>query len=288
MAKKKKQFARERASELLQRSTMTLGPEGRTYQLHDKDTGELVTDPLVGVDVDAGLFSRNRRQNKLIGKELMRQRALLPREQAVKAAEEAKSSSFVPEKLPEFKFDPGSYRGVTLGKSTQTTGTTNPVSTETQSATPVTTTTPTTTPQQDNTVESNQQNGTKEKLTIGDIDLSSSFMPLTTKEHGLMLVPRELDEYSPSPEEVKVNEENARQANLRKQLGINFNVGEHAGAMDEFIGKHLSRDPSARYNYLKRDTKTYGESLEDRRKWYYDKYPGSAKIRLEKLQSRRQ
>lgn len=74
MAKQsKKVYAKDRASDLLQSHNVQLGADGKTYQLIDRETGAVNKGPLIGLDINAGLFSKNRRQNKLIGRELMMQ-----------------------------------------------------------------------------------------------------------------------------------------------------------------------------------------------------------------------
>lgn len=75
---KKKLIAKERAGKLLETNQLTYGPQGQTYQLHNKETGKLSTDPMQGVDVGSGLLSRGRRMNKLIGRELVLQNSYQP------------------------------------------------------------------------------------------------------------------------------------------------------------------------------------------------------------------
>jgi len=69
---KLRQQAEQRASELLKTSDVKLNREAGTYQLINKATGKTENLPLSGIDVGSGLFAKNRRVNRLIGKSLTR------------------------------------------------------------------------------------------------------------------------------------------------------------------------------------------------------------------------
>jgi hypothetical protein len=67
---KKRLVARNRANELLKTHDVVIGPAGRTYQLKNKETGELYSGDLAGIKLGSGLISKNRRLNKMIGRQL--------------------------------------------------------------------------------------------------------------------------------------------------------------------------------------------------------------------------
>lgn len=69
---KLRQQAEQRASELLKTSDVKLNRDAGTYQLINKATGKTENLPLSGIDVGSGLFAKNRRVNRLIGKSLTR------------------------------------------------------------------------------------------------------------------------------------------------------------------------------------------------------------------------
>lgn len=258
---KKKQFARERAAKLLEENKLSLGPEGRTYQLHDKETGELLKDTFTGVDVDAGLFSRNRRQNRLIGKELMRQRALQPRERTVTpTTEETETSTFIPEKLPEFQFTPSNYRGVTLGESTPVTST--PPPTVVKPPAVIETSTELSSRQAD--VPETVQSKTREN--VGDIDLNvPSFNFVTDRDHGLIGIPT--SQYTASKEKEVLKEQ---------PFGLKYDTTPYLGELDKVITRQLGRNNRNKYRYAESVKEKYGDSPEALRQWYYDTYPDDA------------
>ncbi len=69
---KLKQQAEQRGNELLKTSDVKLDRQAGTYQLINKATGKAENLPLSGIDVGSGLFAKNRRVNRLIGKKLTR------------------------------------------------------------------------------------------------------------------------------------------------------------------------------------------------------------------------
>lgn len=69
---KLRQQAEQRASELLKTSDVKLNREAGTYQLINKASKQTENLPLSGIDVGSGMFAKNRRMNRLIGKSLTR------------------------------------------------------------------------------------------------------------------------------------------------------------------------------------------------------------------------
>lgn len=69
---KLRQRAEQRATELLKTSDVKLDRDAGTYQLINKATKQAENLPLSGIDVGSGLFAKNRRVNRLIGKALTR------------------------------------------------------------------------------------------------------------------------------------------------------------------------------------------------------------------------
>jgi len=70
--RKLKQQAEQRSNEILKTSNVKLDRQAGTYQLINKATDKAENLPLSGIDVGSGLFAKNRRVNRLIGKNLTR------------------------------------------------------------------------------------------------------------------------------------------------------------------------------------------------------------------------
>jgi hypothetical protein len=70
----KKQEARQIASDLLKDYDYVLNPRDNTYQLVHKETGDLYSGTLGGLEADKGLIQKKRRTKRLIGEQLSHQR----------------------------------------------------------------------------------------------------------------------------------------------------------------------------------------------------------------------
>lgn len=75
----KKSEARQIAGDLLKDYDYIYNPSDDTYQLAHKETGELYTGSMGGLDADKGLFQRDRKLKRLIGDQLSHQRHIAPK-----------------------------------------------------------------------------------------------------------------------------------------------------------------------------------------------------------------
>ena len=62
--------AETKAAELKNKYAISYGDDTSTYQLVDKDSGEAVPVSMAGLGVDEGMFARQRRYKRLIGREV--------------------------------------------------------------------------------------------------------------------------------------------------------------------------------------------------------------------------